>query len=267
MDEKGHLQATGLDDRGRKQYHYHPNWSTFTNAIKFDQLVDFGRVLPKVRRRVRRHLTGPITDINTALAGLVTVLDEGQMRVGKFSALMHEDFFQRDAVAVASDLLGATLLVNGVGGVIVETEAYRQDDEASHSYRGKTLANAAMFGEAARAYVYRSYGLHWCLNFVCDTGSAVLVRALEPTHAVDTMMAQRRTDNRYKLCAGPGNVCKALSVTGEMNGLSILKPPFSLALARIPAPTVTGARVGITKAVERRWRFAVQGSRYLSKPI
>ncbi|MDR6759518.1 DNA-3-methyladenine glycosylase [Mycoplana sp. BE70] len=180
---------------------------------------------------------------------------------------MHADFFLRDAVAVAADLLGAHLLVDGVGGVIVETEAYRQDDEASHSYRGQTLANAPMFGEAARAYVYRSYGLHWCVNFVCERGSAVLVRALEPTHAVDAMMARRGTDNPYKLCAGPGNVCKALSVTGEMNGLPIHEPPFSLALPIVPTPVARGVRIGITKAVERPWRFAVQGSRYLSKPI
>ncbi len=186
---------------------------------------------------------------------------------GRSFLLMHGCFFRRDAVAVASDLLGATLLVDGVGGVIVETEAYRQDDEASHSYRGKTLANAAIFGEPACSYVYRSYGLHWCLNFVCEPGSAVLVRALEPTHGVDTMIARRGTNNRCKLCAGPGNVCKALGVTGKMNRLSLLEPPFSFALPTIPAPTAKGARIGITKAVERRWRFAVEGSRYLSKPI
>jgi len=179
---------------------------------------------------------------------------------------MDADFFGRDAVAVAVALLGARLLVDGIGGLIVETEAYRRDDEASHSYRGQTVANAAMFGDPARVYVYRSYGLHWCLNFVCEPGSAVLIRALEPTDGID-IMTERRAAALRRLCAGPGNLCKALAVTGAMNGLSVLHPPFSLeSAARAPA-SVSGCRIGISKAADRPWRFAVEGSAYLSKPI
>jgi DNA-3-methyladenine glycosylase len=180
---------------------------------------------------------------------------------------MDEHFFARDVVAVAADLLGARLLVDGVGGLIVETEAYRQDDEASHSFRGQTAWNAAMFGAPGRAYVYRSYGLHWCFNIVCERGSAVLIRALEPTHGLETMMTRRAVGEVRKLCAGPGNLCKALAITGEMNGLSVLTDPFSLeASSDMPAST-SGVRIGITKAAERPWRFAVRGSRYLSRPI
>lgn len=180
---------------------------------------------------------------------------------------MDEHFFARDVVAVAADLLGARLLVDGVGGLIVETEAYRQDDEASHSFRGQTAWNAAMFGAPGRAYVYRSYGLHWCFNIVCERGSAVLIRALEPTHGLETMMTRRAVGEVRKLCAGPGNLCKALAITGEMNGLSVLTDPISLeASSDMPAST-SGVRIGITKAAERPWRFAVRGSRYLSRPI
>jgi DNA-3-methyladenine glycosylase len=180
---------------------------------------------------------------------------------------MDEHFFARDVVAVAADLLGARLLVDGVGGLIVETEAYRQDDEASHSFRGQTAWNAAMFGAPGRAYVYRSYGLHWCFNIVCERGSAVLIRALEPTHGLETMMARRAVGEVHKVCAGPGNLCKALAITGEMNGLSVLTDPFSLTgSSELPAST-SGVRIGITKAAERPWRFAVKGSHYLSRPI
>lgn len=180
---------------------------------------------------------------------------------------MDEHFFARDVVAVAADLLGARLLVDGVGGLIVETEAYRQDDEASHSFRGQTAWNAAMFEAPGRVYVYRSYGLHWCFNIVCERGSAVLIRALEPTHGLETMMARRAVGEALKVCAGPGNLCKALAITGEMNGLSVLADPFSLeASSDVPVLT-SGVRIGITKAAERPWRFAVKGSRYLSRPI
>ena len=180
---------------------------------------------------------------------------------------MNEAFFARDAVAVAADLLGTRLLVDGIGGTIVETEAYRQDDEASHSYRGLTKGNAAMFGGPAQVYVYRSYGLHWCLNFVCEPGSAVLIRALEPTDGLEVMTARRSNAPLRRLCAGPGNVCQALEVTGGMNGMSVLSPPFSLEAPAQPSVSVSGRRIGISKAAERPWRFAVAGSGYLSKPL
>lgn len=180
---------------------------------------------------------------------------------------MDERFFARDAVAVAADLLGARLLVDGVGGLVVETEAYRQDDEASHSFRGQTAGNVARFGKPGRAYVYRSYGLHWCFNIVCERGSAVLIRALEPTHGLETMMARRAVGEARKLCAGPGNLCKALAITGAMNGLSVLADPFSLEPPFEMPASASGVRIGISKAAERPWRFAVKGSRYLSRPI
>lgn len=181
--------------------------------------------------------------------------------------MMDEHFFSRDAVIVAADLLGACLLVNDVGGYVVETEAYRHDDEASHSFRGRTNSNAVMFGGPGRAYVYRSYGLHWCLNIVCEHGSAVLIRSLEPALGVESMMARRSLAGVQRLCAGPGNLCKALAITGEMNGLSVVYRPFSLELPPETPIWISGPRVGISKATSRQWRFAVKGSSYLSKPI
>jgi DNA-3-methyladenine glycosylase len=180
---------------------------------------------------------------------------------------MDTSFFRRDAVEVAAQLIGMRLLVDGVGGTIVETEAYRQDDEASHSHRGRTVANAAMFGTPASAYVYRSYGLHWCLNFVCEPGSAVLIRALEPTHGLTVMAERRKVLILRKLCAGPGNLCKALGVHGGMNGLSALSPPLALELPAQFCVPRSGVRIGVSKAVDRPWRFAMEGSAYLSKPI
>lgn len=180
---------------------------------------------------------------------------------------MDEGFFARDVIAVAADLLGTRLLVDGVGGLVVETEAYRQDDEASHSFRGQTAGNAAMFGEPGIAYVYRSYGLHWCFNIVCERGSAVLIRALEPTQGLEKMMARRAVGEARKLCAGPGNLCKALAITGDMNGLSVFTDPFFLAPPYEVPVWASGVRIGISKAAERPWRFAVKGSRYLSRPI
>ncbi|MCR6503063.1 DNA-3-methyladenine glycosylase [Shinella sp. CPCC 101442] len=180
---------------------------------------------------------------------------------------MDERFFVRDVVTVAADLLGARLLIDGIGGRIVETEAYRQDDEASHSFRGKTAANAAMFGDPGSVYVYRSYGLHWCLNIVCERGSAVLIRALEPTHGLETMVERRAVTEVRKLCAGPGNLCKALAVTGEMNGLSVLHAPFSMEPSSEAPASANVFRIGISKATERPWRFAVKGSPCLSRPI
>ena len=180
------------------------------------------------------------------------------------------DFFARSVHEVAPELLGVTLLVDGVGGPIVEVEAYDQTDPASHGYAGRTARNEAMFGPPGQAYVYRSYGIHWCLNFVCEEEglpNAVLIRALEPTQGLEAMRARRGLDDERLLCAGPGRLCQALGVTREHDGLALDRPPFQL-LARDEAPTFAlTPRIGITRAADLPWRYAVSGSRYLSRAL
>jgi DNA-3-methyladenine glycosylase len=180
------------------------------------------------------------------------------------------EFFARDVHEVARELIGAELLVDGVGGTIVELEAYSRDDPAAHGFRGRTERNSSMFGPAGYAYVYRSYGLHWCLNFVCEgegVPSAVLLRALEPTHGLELMRARRGLDDPRLLCAGPGRLCEALGVTREHDGLPLDAPPFELR-ARVSVPdVVVGTRIGLTKASDRPWRYGLAGSRYLSRPF
>jgi DNA-3-methyladenine glycosylase len=179
-------------------------------------------------------------------------------------------FFRRSVHEVAPDLIGATLLFSGVGGRIVEVEAYHHTDPAAHSFHGLTERNAVMFGPPGYAYVYRSYGIHWCLNFVCEpkgSASAVLIRALEPTTGLPLMRRRRRLADPRLLCAGPGRVCQALGVTAAHNGLALDEPPFRL-LARTEEPTLlAGPRIGITKAAEKPWRYGLKGSAFLSKPF
>jgi DNA-3-methyladenine glycosylase len=179
-------------------------------------------------------------------------------------------FFARSVHEVAPDLIGATLLVDGVGGPIVEVEAYDQEDPASHGFRGQTARNAVMFGAAGVAYVYRSYGIHWCINFVCDEpgrAEAALIRALQPTHGLDLMRARRGVTAERALCSGPGKLCQALGVTGDHDGRPLDEPPFEL-LQRAETPQiVTGPRIGITRAADLRWRYGLAGSPFLSRPF
>ena len=179
-------------------------------------------------------------------------------------------FFGRSVHAVAPDLIGATLLFDGVGGRIVEVEAYHHTDAAAHSFRGQTPRNAVMFGPPGYAYVYRSYGIHWCLNFVCEpkgSASAVLIRALEPTSGLAVMRRRRGLTDERLLCAGPGRVCEALGITHAENGFALDAPPFALFARAGAVEIVAGPRIGLTKAVERPWRYGLRGSRFLSKPF
>jgi DNA-3-methyladenine glycosylase len=179
-------------------------------------------------------------------------------------------FFARSVHEVAPELIGATLLVDGVGGRIVEVEAYDGQDPASHGFGGKTARNVSMFGHPGQAYVYRSYGIHWCLNLVTEeegSAAAVLIRALEPTHGLDTMSERRGVDRARLLAAGPGRVCQALGVTREHDGLPLDAPPFELLASPEPTQVVAGPRIGITKAAELPWRYAEAGSRYLSRAL
>ena len=160
--------------------------------------------------------------------------------------------------------------MDGVGGRIVEVEAYDAEDPAAHGFRGPTPRNASMFGPPGHAYVYRSYGIHWCLNLVCEeegSAAAVLVRALEPTHGLDAMRARRGLDDARLLAAGPGRLCQALAVTRAHDGLPLDAPPFELHAAAEPAEVVSGPRIGISVAVDLPWRYAEAGSRWLSRPL
>jgi DNA-3-methyladenine glycosylase len=183
---------------------------------------------------------------------------------------VNRHFFARPVHVVAPELIGVTLLVDGVGGQIVEVEAYDREDPASHGHRGLTARNAAMFGPPGHAYVYRSYGIHWCLNLVCgDEGDpqAALVRALAPTHGLEAMRARRGLEDERALCSGPGKLCQALAITGSHDGLPLDRSPFRL-LPRAREPEViAGPRIGISQAVERPWRYGLAGSPFLSRAL
>ena len=184
--------------------------------------------------------------------------------------LLRRRFFARSVHAVAPDLIGATLLFKGVGGVIVEVEAYHHTDPAAHSFRGPTERNSVMFGPPGYAYVYRSYGVHWCLNFVCEpqgSASAVLIRALAPTQGLPAMRRRRGVANEHLLCAGPGRLCRALGITGAQYALALDEPPFEIRARTQDVDVAIGPRIGLTKAVEQPWRYGLKGSRFVSKPF
>jgi DNA-3-methyladenine glycosylase len=186
---------------------------------------------------------------------------------------LDQSFFDRPVHTVARELIGCELLVDGVGGVIVETESYERDDPACHAYVGLTARTATIFGPPGRAYVYLSYGIHSLLNAVCEpegTAAAVLIRALEPTRGIETMRGRRGRASLRELCSGPGKLTEALGVGLELNGASLDRPPFELRPreSRWRAVEVaTGPRIGITKATELPWRFCAAESPYLSRPL
>jgi len=183
---------------------------------------------------------------------------------------LKRSFFDRSVHEVAPDLIGATLLVNGIGGLIVEVEAYHHTDPAAHSFRGPTPRNRVMFGPAGFTYVYRSYGIHWCLNFVCEeegSASAVLIRALEPTHGIAAMRRRRGLHDERSLCSGPGKLTEALGITIAHSELPLDRPPFALHARTGKADIISGVRIGITKAADLPWRYGMQGSKFLSKPF
>jgi DNA-3-methyladenine glycosylase len=192
---------------------------------------------------------------------------EISIRLGK---PLKRSFFDRSVHEVAPALVGTTLLFNGVGGLIVEVEAYHHTDPAAHSYRGPTPRNQVLFGPPGFVYVYRSYGIHWCVNFVCEaagSASAVLIRALEPTHGIATMRRRRHLKEVHALCSGPGKLTEALGITIEHNALPLDRAPFSLHARVGDVDVVAGARIGITKAIELPWRYGARGSKFLSKPF
>lgn len=182
--------------------------------------------------------------------------------------MIGRDFFDRSSLEVAQALIGVKLLVDGVGGAIVETEAYAPDDPASHSFPGPTPRNAVMFGPPGHAYIYLSYGIHWMLNFVCSNASAVLIRAIVPETGIERMAERRGISTVRDLCRGPGRVGQALGVGSSHYGLPLDQPPFALMPGMGPAAAVvSGVRIGITKAVDQPWRFGLAGSPFLSRPI
>ncbi|WP_343654623.1 DNA-3-methyladenine glycosylase [Paraburkholderia caribensis] len=178
--------------------------------------------------------------------------------------------FSAPSARVARRLIGAILTVDGVGGRIVETEAYDPEEPASHAFRGPTARNAVLFGPPAHAYVYRSYGIHWCLNFVCREeghGAGVLIRALEPLTGLDAMRQRRGLEPIRLLCSGPGRVGQALGITHRHNGMSLLEAPFHVEAPQEPVSVVSGPRIGITKAIALPWRFGLAASKFWSKPF
>lgn len=184
--------------------------------------------------------------------------------------LLTRKFFARSVHVVAPDLIGATVLVDGVGGIITEVEAYHHTEPAAHSFNGPTPRNMVMFGPPGFLYVYRSYGIHWCMNFVCEkegSASAVLIRALEPTHGIPAMRRRRGLHDERSLCSGPGKLCEAMAVTDKHNALPLDIAPIAIHARTRKPEIVSGPRIGITKAAELPWRYGLKDSKFLSKPF
>ena len=185
-------------------------------------------------------------------------------------ARRQDELFHTHSAKAARDLIGWVLTHDGVGGRIVETEAYHHEEPASHSFTGRTPRNGAMFGPVGRAYVYRSYGIHWCANLVCEgegSASAVLIRALEPTHGLAAMRRRRGLQEARDLCSGPGKLCEALGITVAHSALPLDRLPYALHARTVTPEIASGVRIGITKAVDLPWRYGLKGSKFLSKPF
>lgn len=175
-------------------------------------------------------------------------------------------FLNRSAVEVAPQLIGWTFRVGEIGGWIVETEAYSRTDPASHSFSGPTRRNASMFGRPGSAYVYRIYGLHWCMNIVCADASAVLLRAIEPQQGISQMQERRCVTDLRQLCSGPAKLAQALAISGELDGAALDAAPFLLSAPEQSCTVDCGPRIGISRAVEEPWRFWLRGSSFVSGP-
>jgi DNA-3-methyladenine glycosylase len=185
-------------------------------------------------------------------------------------AALEREFFDRPPRVVAADLIGCVLLHDGVGGTIVETEAYEADDPACHAFGGPTARNVPLFGPPGMTYVYLCYGIHAMFNLVTETegtAAAVLVRALEPTAGLDAMRSRRGQSDPRALCSGPGKICEALAIELSQTGMDALAEPFTLLGPSRPDPEiVAGPRIGLTKAADYPWRYCLAGSRFLSRP-
>ena len=181
--------------------------------------------------------------------------------------MLDRTFFDRPVLDVCRDLIGAQLLFDGAGGPIVEVEAYDETDPASHSFRGPTPRNRVMFGEPGHAYVYKIYGIHYCLNFVCRPGSAALIRAIEPREGLARMAERRGGVAERQLCSGPGKLAQALGIDLRHDGWPLDRPPFALHAAEAGHDIAIGPRIGITKGAETPWRFVKAGSPWISRPL
>ena len=225
--------------------------------------------LAEPSRNVQHIATFPVHFPDSHLK-MVQIPKPAEANASRLGKTLKRAFFARSVHEVAPDLIGATLLVDGIGGIIVEVEAYHHTDPAAHSYRGPTPRNLVMFGPPGFSYVYRSYGIHWCVNFVCEkegSASAVLIRALQPTHGMAAMRRRRGLHDERALCSGPGKLCEALGITIKHSELPLDAPPIALHARVGKADIVTGVRIGITKAVDFPWRYGLKGSRFLSKPF
>jgi DNA-3-methyladenine glycosylase len=196
-----------------------------------------------------------------------------KQRMPEIDAPLPEEFYARETVEVARDLVGRTLRYESpeglLSGIIVETEAYGPDDAANHAFRGQTARNAAMFGPPGRAYVYRIYGMHWCLNAVTrgeGYGEAVLLRAVEPVSGIDVMQRNRGGLGLPLLCKGPGRLCAAFGITGALNGADLSTGPLTIVGEAAPVSEIAAStRVGISKAADLPWRFYLAGNPFVSR--